>query len=74
MSFPVTPVMDEPTFQTLYTALQTSVPDRIQAYVITWTEPYRVSCMSVTSAFATVLPCATIKSLESRSIAARSGR
>jgi uncharacterized protein (TIGR03790 family) len=29
-----------------------ATPARVQAYVLTWTQPYRVECMSITTAFA----------------------
>ncbi len=53
LSFEVTgAVMDEATFDTQYAAVQAALPDTVQAQLITWTTPYRVECMSVTSAFA----------------------
>jgi uncharacterized protein (TIGR03790 family) len=32
--------------------VDTRTPERVQVYALAWTEPYRVACMSVTSAFA----------------------
>lgn len=39
-------------FEPLHTQAQASVGDHVQAWAITWTTPYRVGCMSITSAFA----------------------
>lgn len=39
-------------FEPLREAAQASVPDTVQAWAITWTTPYRVGCVSMTSAFA----------------------
>lgn len=39
-------------FNRLKTQIDSEVPDTAQAYVLTWTKPYRVDCMSITSAFA----------------------
>jgi uncharacterized protein (TIGR03790 family) len=39
-------------FQDLKTQVDASTPNRIQFYVLTWAAPYRVGCMSITSAFA----------------------
>lgn len=33
-------------------AVEAALPDDIQAYVLTWVQPFRVECMSITSAFA----------------------
>jgi uncharacterized protein (TIGR03790 family) len=32
--------------------VKSEVPDNVQAYLLTWLDPYRVGCMSITSAFA----------------------
>lgn len=37
-------------FRQLYATLQHDTPEGIQAYAITWAAPYRVDCMSITSA------------------------
>ncbi len=37
-------------FQRLRTAIEQATPARVQAYAITWAKPYRVDCMSITSA------------------------
>ena len=45
-------VMRPQTFRALKTQLDAQVPAAVQAYVLTWTAPYRVGCMSITTAFA----------------------
>lgn len=40
------------TFRKLKTELDRLTPAHIQAYVLAWTQPYRVDCMSITSAVA----------------------
>lgn len=53
VSFPAGQVaMSAIDFQRVQAALQTRVPAAVQAYALAWTLPYRVECMSVTSAFA----------------------
>jgi len=44
--------MSEQDFRQLYQRLQHDTPEHIQAYAITWAAPYRVECMSITSALA----------------------
>ncbi|MGF1569007.1 MAG: TIGR03790 family protein [Nodosilinea sp.] len=44
----VLPVED---FNTLWAQVQRQTPARVQAYALTWTQPYRVGCMSITAAF-----------------------
>jgi uncharacterized protein (TIGR03790 family) len=39
-------------FNALRARVQATLPARVQAYAITWPRPYRVGCMSITSAFA----------------------
>jgi len=39
-------------FARLKTAIDEQLPGSVQAYALTWTRPYRVDCMSITSAFA----------------------
>lgn len=39
-------------FTAIYAAVQAQTPDRVQAYALTWAQPYRVGCMSITTAFA----------------------
>ncbi len=40
------------TFNRIKTQVNALTPNHIQAYALTWTQPYRVGCMSITSAFA----------------------
>jgi len=40
-------------FQRLWALVQAQTPKNIQAYALTWALPYRVGCMSITTAFAT---------------------
>ena len=46
-------VMQPRIFRTLKAAVDRQTPSSVQAYVLTWTTPYRVGCMSITTAFAT---------------------
>lgn len=39
-------------FEALKATIELAISDSIQAYVLTWAAPYRVGCMSITSAFA----------------------
>ncbi len=39
-------------FQVLKQQVDAQTPKRIQGYALTWAQPYRVGCMSITSAFA----------------------
>ncbi|MBW4554279.1 MAG: TIGR03790 family protein [Aphanocapsa sp. GSE-SYN-MK-11-07L] len=39
-------------FKALKAIVDQKTPSRVEGYVLTWTVPYRVSCMSITSAFA----------------------
>lgn len=39
-------------FQRIYQQVQTQTPKAVQGYALTWAAPYRVGCMSITSAFA----------------------
>ncbi|MBC7993754.1 MAG: TIGR03790 family protein [Rhizobacter sp.] len=45
-------VMALPDFERVLRVLRDTVPPQVQAYALAWTLPYRVDCMSVTSAFA----------------------
>ncbi len=40
-------------FSAIHNQVVKQTPRHIQAYALTWTHPYRVGCMSITSAFAT---------------------
>jgi uncharacterized protein (TIGR03790 family) len=39
-------------FKKVKTVVDAATPPNVQAYALTWTVPYRVECMSITSAFA----------------------
>ena len=39
-------------FEPVQAALRAKAPAYVQAYALAWTQPYRVECMSITSAFA----------------------
>lgn len=45
-------VMPAEQFLALKAQVDRQLPDSVQAYALTWAQPYRVSCMSITSAFA----------------------
>jgi uncharacterized protein (TIGR03790 family) len=49
---PGSDVMRPQTFNLIKAQLDAQVPNTVQAYVLTWTAPYRVGCMSITTAFA----------------------
>ena len=38
-------------FEALRAAVERQLPRQVQAYALTWSRPYRVGCMSITSAF-----------------------
>lgn len=46
------PVLSQAAFAQAQTELMTRLPAGVQALALAWTEPYRVDCMSITSAFA----------------------
>jgi len=46
-------VMSHTTFQRIKADVAARTPANVQAYAITWAAPYRVECMSITTAFAT---------------------
>lgn len=53
VSFPTKDsVMDIKTFNALKAQIYTQTPSHVQAYALTWAKPFRVGCMSITSAFA----------------------
>ncbi|EIC23449.1 TIGR03790 family protein [Thiorhodovibrio frisius] len=52
VKIPPGPVLDADTFGEIYQQVQQQTPEQVQAYALTWTEPYRVECMSITTAFA----------------------
>lgn len=49
---PVASTMDPVVFQQVKREVDRLTPAHVQAYLLTWTLPYRVGCMSITSAFA----------------------
>ncbi len=49
---PVAAEITEEEFLQVYERVKASTPGHIQAYALSWTLPYRVGCMSITSAFA----------------------
>lgn len=53
LRFPATTTaLDEATFRSLHKQLYQRLPDGVQGLLLTWLQPYRVDCMSITSAFA----------------------
>ena len=44
--------LEKDEFNKLKTEIDRATPKRVQAYAVTWTDPYRVGCMSITSALA----------------------
>jgi uncharacterized protein (TIGR03790 family) len=48
----VAPVLSRLEFSRVAKDVQTKLPSRVQVLALTWTQPYRVDCMSITSAFA----------------------
>ena len=44
--------LSEIQFQEIYQQVQAETPDHVQFYALAWTQTYRVTCMSITSAFA----------------------
>ncbi|HJK97135.1 MAG TPA: TIGR03790 family protein [Polyangiaceae bacterium LLY-WYZ-14_1] len=66
-------VMSREDFAVVQNALAEALPDGIQAFLLTWTEPYRVDCMSITTAFAlgfdeafcrTMAPCSPTAAID----------
>ena len=45
-------VLSPAEFSPLLEEVEQALPDGVQAYALTWIKPYRVGCMSITSAFA----------------------
>ena len=44
--------LEKDEFNKLKTEIDGATPKHVQAYAVTWTDPYRVACMSITSALA----------------------
>jgi len=51
LSFPVKGQLSAEQFQPQYEKLLAQLPDGIQAFALTWVQPFRVQCISITSAF-----------------------
>ncbi|MGB5833221.1 MAG: TIGR03790 family protein [Thiohalocapsa sp.] len=49
---PGRPILDADEFKQLYEQTVAATPGGVQAYALAWTMPYRVGCMSITTAFA----------------------
>jgi uncharacterized protein (TIGR03790 family) len=49
---PVKDSISEDAFRQAYTQVKAKTPDAIQFYALAWSRPYKVACMSMTSAFA----------------------
>ncbi|WP_242476934.1 TIGR03790 family protein [Halochromatium glycolicum] len=49
---PGSPIMDPGEFEDLYAQVKAATPQGVQAYALAWTLPYRVGCLSITTAFA----------------------
>lgn len=49
---PSVPVMNSNAFKQIYAKVKVQTTAAVQFYALTWAEPYRVGCMSITSAFA----------------------
>jgi len=52
ISMPSQDVIGERLFDSLYKQVIEQTPDSVQYYALAWSRPYRVDCMSITSAFA----------------------
>ena len=52
LSLPTAAVLGRDTFAALEATTDAALPSQVEALLITWTTPYRVDCMSITSAFA----------------------
>lgn len=48
---PNRPVLSAEEFAALWADVQRQTPATVQAYALTWAQPYRVGCMSITAAF-----------------------
>ncbi len=49
---PAKPLVSADEFLAIWDEVQQATPNNVQAYALTWAQPYRVACMSITSAFA----------------------
>jgi uncharacterized protein (TIGR03790 family) len=48
---PTQTVLSVEAFQGIWEMVQAQTPESVQAYALTWAQPYRVDCMSITAAF-----------------------
>lgn len=44
--------IDEKSFKRIYQQVKKQTPDTVQYYALAWSKPFKVACMSITSAFA----------------------
>jgi uncharacterized protein (TIGR03790 family) len=51
LAFPVAANLTQADFELAYADMQAELPEGIQALALSWTQPYLVDCMSVTTAF-----------------------
>ena len=49
---PDKPILSSAVFKQVYAQVTADTPDTVQAYALTWADPVRVNCMSITTAFA----------------------
>lgn len=52
VSFVPSPILSKQAFDKIKADIDVATPSHIQGYAIAWTSPYRVGCMSITSAIA----------------------
>src|SRR5688572_17328971 len=52
VSFPVRSNVTRAEFAPVKEQIDAATPAGVQAYAVTWTQPYRIECMSVTTAIA----------------------
>ncbi|MAQ13983.1 MAG: TIGR03790 family protein [Sandaracinus sp.] len=52
LNLPTGAVLSQGDFETAKAAVDAALPAHVEAQLITWTQPYRAACMSITSAFA----------------------
>ena len=52
VTLPAQGEIDRPTFEAARARVEAALPPGVQALALAWTRPYRVACMSVTTAFA----------------------
>jgi uncharacterized protein (TIGR03790 family) len=52
LTLPMENVLSRDAFATAEAAMEDALPEGIEALALTWTQPFRVDCMSITSAFA----------------------